>query len=181
MLSAICASPPTGSYFQDYRHVPTKVSRLISLLLLFRSYWESCCYSLSRIRLFATPWTVARQSPLSLGFPRQGYWSGLPFPPSGNLPDPGIEPVPPSSPALTGRFFTIWATREDPLNSPGQLFSHYSSLHSNSGQSLPWTLFTCLLLELKKIIWLLQVLIAACRIFDLCCATQDLSLLHADS
>ena len=41
---------------------------------------------------FATPWTVAHQVPLSLGFSRQEYWSGLPFPPPGDIPDPGIEP-----------------------------------------------------------------------------------------
>ena len=51
----------------------------------------------------ATPWTVACQSPLSMGFPRQEYWSGLPFPPPGDLPHPGIEPA---SLALAGRFFT---------------------------------------------------------------------------
>ena len=52
---------------------------------------------LSHFQLFETPWTVAYQAPLSLGFPRQEYWSGLPFPPTGDLPDPGIEP---GSPAL---------------------------------------------------------------------------------
>ena len=46
---------------------------------------------LSHVRLFATPWTVACQAPLSMGVSRQGYWSGLPFPPLGDLPDPGIE------------------------------------------------------------------------------------------
>ena len=51
----------------------------------------------------ATPWTIACQSPLSMGFPRQEYWSGLPFPPPGDLPHPGIEPA---SLALAGRFFT---------------------------------------------------------------------------
>ena len=44
---------------------------------------------LSRVRLFATPWTVADQVPLSMGFSRQEYWSGLPFPSPGHLPDPG--------------------------------------------------------------------------------------------
>ena len=55
-----------------------------------------------------TLWTVARQVPLSLGFSRQEYWSGLPSPPPGNLPDPGIDPTSPGSPALAlaGRFFT---------------------------------------------------------------------------
>ena len=52
---------------------------------------------LSRVRLFATPWTVAHQAPLSMGFSRQEYWSGLPFPSPGDLPNPGIEP---RSPAL---------------------------------------------------------------------------------
>ena len=48
--------------------------------------------SLSRVRLFATPWTAAYQAPPSMGFSRQEYWSGLPFPYPGDLPDPGIEP-----------------------------------------------------------------------------------------
>ena len=53
---------------------------------------------------FVTPaWIVARQAPLCMGFSRQEYWSGLPFPSPGNLPDPGIEPSPP---ALAGGFFT---------------------------------------------------------------------------
>ena len=52
---------------------------------------------LSCVRLFATPWTVAYQVPLSMGFSRQECWSGLPFPSPGDLPDPGIEP---GSPAL---------------------------------------------------------------------------------
>ena len=53
--------------------------------------------SLSRVQLFATPWTVAHEAPLSIGFSRQEYWSGLPFPSPGDLPNPGIEP---RSPAL---------------------------------------------------------------------------------
>ena len=57
----------------------------------------------SHVQLFATLWIVARQAPLSMGFFRQEYWSGLPFPPPGNLPNPGNEPV---SPALTSGSFT---------------------------------------------------------------------------
>ena len=52
-----------------------------------------CVQSLSHVRLFVTVWTVAHQAPLTLGFPRQEYWSGLPFPPPGDLPDPGIKPA----------------------------------------------------------------------------------------
>ena len=55
------------------------------------------CVSHCHVRVFATPWTVARQVPLSMEFPRQQYWSGLPFPSPGDLPNPGIEP---ESPAL---------------------------------------------------------------------------------
>ena len=52
------------------------------------------------------PWTVAHKAPPSLGFSRQEYWSGLPFPTPGDLPDPGIEPMSPVSPALAGGFVT---------------------------------------------------------------------------
>ena len=59
--------------------------------------------SLSRVRLFATPWTVAYQAPRSMGFSRQGYWSGLLFPSPGDLPNPGIKP---GSPALEAEALT---------------------------------------------------------------------------
>ena len=62
-----------------------------------------CACMLSCIRLFATPGTGALQALRPVGFPRQEYWSGLPFPPPGDLPNPGIEPA---SPALVGGFFT---------------------------------------------------------------------------
>ena len=61
--------------------------------------------SLSRVRLFVTPWTVAHQALLSMGFSRQEYWSGLPFLPPGDLPDPGIERIYLMSLALTVAFF----------------------------------------------------------------------------
>ena len=57
--------------------------------------------SLSRVRLFATPWTVVYQAPPSMGFSRQEYWSGLPFPSPGDLPYPGIEPGSPTLQADT--------------------------------------------------------------------------------
>ena len=72
--------------------------------------WEGKCLVIpSCPSLSATLWTVAHQAPLSMGFPRQEYWSGLPFPSLGDLPDPGIEPV---SLALSGRFYTGWAIGE---------------------------------------------------------------------
>ena len=62
---------------------------------------------------FASPWTVAHQAPLSMGFPRQEYWGGFPFPSPGDLPNPGIEPM---SPALAGKFF-ITEPQGKPKNS----------------------------------------------------------------
>ena len=75
---------------------------------------DLCMYakSLSCVQLFATLWTLARQAPLSMGFSQQGYWSGLPCPPPGDLPDLGIKPVSLTSPALAGGFFTANITWE---------------------------------------------------------------------
>ena len=59
-----------------------------------------CAQPFSCVRLFATPWTVAHQTPLSMGFSRQEYWNGLPFPSPGVHSNPGIKPVFPVTPAL---------------------------------------------------------------------------------
>ena len=67
---------------------------------------------LNCVQLFATPWTVAQQAPLSMEFFMQEYWSGLPFPPPGDLSDPVTEPVSPVFPALAGGFINSRATRE---------------------------------------------------------------------
>ena len=61
---------------------------------------------LSRVRLFATPWTVAHEAPPSMEFSRQEYWSGLPFPSPGCLPNPRIKPTSLASTALAGGLFT---------------------------------------------------------------------------
>ena len=63
-------------------------------------------YVLSHVQLFVIPGTVVCQALMFMGFSRQEYWSGLPFPTPGALPNPGIEPKSPVSPALTGGFFT---------------------------------------------------------------------------
>ena len=68
--------------------------------------WYVCVCVLSCVLLFAAPWTVARQAPLLMEFSRQEYWSGLPFPSPGDLPNPGIKPMFLASPALAGEFFT---------------------------------------------------------------------------
>ena len=80
-----------------------RVETEVKLCVLSRSVVSGCS---------ATPWTVAHQAPLSMGFSQQEYWSGLPCPPPGGLSHPGIEPEPLMSPALAGGFFTTNATWE---------------------------------------------------------------------
>ena len=77
-----------------------------------------CAQSFSCVQLFAIPQTAVSQAPLSMEFSRQEYWTGLLFPPPGHLPNPGIKPASPVSPALAGRFFTT--------RSPGKPSWEYS-------------------------------------------------------
>ena len=80
---------------------------LIKTLLLLFVRLHAYVLSHSHVWLLTTLWTVARQAPLSMRFSRQEYWSGLPFPPPGDLLDPGFELASPASPGLAGRFFTL--------------------------------------------------------------------------
>ena len=97
-----------GLLFLTYRTLSIELFLSLLFLFIFLNYdsiWKHICKrlgkyrtklhvkvkSFSRVQLFATLWTVACQSPLSMGFSRQEYWSGLPFPPPGDLPDPGID------------------------------------------------------------------------------------------
>ena len=72
--------------------------------------WACLLRRFCPVLLFATPWTVAHQAPLSMGFSRQEHWSGFPRSPPGDLPDPGIKPVSLTPPALAGGFYTTGAT-----------------------------------------------------------------------
>ena len=83
--------------------------------LIFSFYIYIYIYTLSlfsHVQLCATPWTMVHQAPLSMEFSRQNYWSGLPCPSPGDLPNPGIELTSLTSPALAGRFFTTSTTWE---------------------------------------------------------------------
>ena len=83
------------------------------LYVVFRIYVCTCVLSrFSHVQLFEIPWTIAHQAPLSKESSRQEYWSGLPCPPPGDLPHRRIKPAFLRSSELTGRFFTICATRE---------------------------------------------------------------------
>ena len=94
-----------------------------------------CAKSLSCVQLFVTLWTVFCQVPQSMGFPRQEYWNGLPFPSPGDLPDPGIKIKSLTFPVLIGGFLTTSATWEAPVNyiSSVQLLSHVQLF------ATPWT------------------------------------------
>ena len=110
-------------YFEVFE---SRVCALFILILLssaqrcaWYGMWACCTPSCSVVSdSFVTPWTAC-QAPLSMGFPRQEHWSGLPFPAPGDLPYPVIESVFPASPALAGEFF--------PLVPPGKLI--WSSTH----------------------------------------------------
>ena len=86
----------------------------VSLSKVFINHHVFSC--VSHVRLFAIPWTIVCQAPLSMGFPPARYWSQLPCPPLGDLPYSGIEPVSPETPTLASRFFTCWATWEAHIN-----------------------------------------------------------------
>ena len=76
-------------------------------LIHYKATMHTCGLSrFSRVRLFVTQWTVACQVPLSMGFSRQEYWSGLSCPPPGDFLNPGVEPASLASPAWAGRLFT---------------------------------------------------------------------------
>ena len=77
----------------------------------------------SHVQLFAMPWTVARQASLSMGFSRQEYWSGLPCPPPGDLPDPGTEHKSPGSPALQTDSFLFGQWGSSPILPPSFIFT----------------------------------------------------------
>ena len=88
-------------YFFLFTSLATEIQgkTVFETILLPLSHFSPVC-------LFPTPWTIAHEAPLSIGFSRQEYWSGLPFPPPEDLPDPGIESASLISPALAGDFFT---------------------------------------------------------------------------
>ena len=86
---------------EAWRQVGTTVAEVHWRLLQVEVVCVCLCVWAQSYPTLCNPWTVGHQAPLSMGFSRQEYWTGLPFPPPGDLPDPGIEPA---SPALAGRF-----------------------------------------------------------------------------
>ena len=87
----------TSRAYEELNDWPTEPDACVCVCVCVCAQLFSCVW------FFVTPWTVAHQAPLSMEFSRQEYWSGLPLPAPGDLPNPGIEPV---SPSLAGRLFT---------------------------------------------------------------------------
>ena len=115
-FSALQSKPWRLKLPSRHRPVRTACARMLSCI--------------SSVQLFVAPWTVACQAPLSMGFPRQQYRSGLPCPSPRDLPYPGIKPMSLASPALAGRFFTTSATFSRflfllPLNSYPLLLKYF--------------------------------------------------------
>ena len=96
----------------------------------------NCCLLTTKCLTLVTPWTVTLQAPLSMGFPRQEHWSGLPFPPPGDLPNPEIEPA---SPAWAGGFSipqSHWGSLELCTHLRVHLLSTFLSIHSGINSSI---------------------------------------------
>ena len=106
-------------YMKYMKKIAWYVKKAFKTLNILQQTRHVCMYvhkhvlsHFGHVQLYAAPWTVAHQAPLSREFSTQEYWSGLPCPSSGNLPDPGTEPTSLMPPALAGRFFTASAMWE---------------------------------------------------------------------
>ena len=97
-------------YAESFHCSPETIT---ALLIGYVPAWVLSCFS--RVWLFATPGTVAHQAPLSMGSSKHNYWSGLPCPPPGDLPDPGIELASLIFPVLSGEFYTTSTIWEFPV------------------------------------------------------------------
>ena len=100
---------------------------MLSQALLWNFKMYICAHMLSHfshVRLCVTPWTVARQAPLSMGFSRQEYWPGLLCPPPGDFPDLGIKPVYLTTPALAGGFSFLFLPLESPRCTYTKMYIH---------------------------------------------------------
>ena len=119
--------PPQQNWLQLLQVLPFPKKSVTGNAFCLSLYMECCAVlsHVSRVRLFGTPWTVGCWAPLSMGFSRQEYWSGLPRPFPGGLPSPGSEPASLTSSALAGVFFPTKAAWEAPEH---RITNHYLCL-----------------------------------------------------
>ena len=114
VLPSLTSHPGYGIYYHRSRYKYSYPRQEDKTGFIYHAVCMLSCFSY--VQLFVTPWTVASHTPLSMRFPRQGEWRGLPWLPPGHLPNPGIEPASFMSIALAGEFFTTSATWEAPLH-----------------------------------------------------------------
>ena len=123
------------------------------------AFFKSSCHGGGLVTkaclILATPWTVTHQAPLSMGFPRQEYWNGLPFPPPGHLPNPGIRPTSSVYPALAGRFFSSGPSGKPRCVSSGYKWPQTEWLTIVSARLCAQHTVRpkCLRLQLRKFFW----------------------------
>ena len=124
--------------------------------------WRVCMLGyFSCVRVFATPWTVVSQARLPMGFSRQEYWSGLPCPPLGNLPDPGIKPITPASPAMQADSLPL--SHLGSLYHYGEIFIYLIRLPLMDIWLFP--VFSLLQTMVQQLVWpVLQAFECICRI-----------------
>ena len=120
-----------GHLLDAWREKEVPSQELLEFPVMVNLCWAVLSH-FSHVRLYATPWTVAHQAPLSKGFSRQEYWSGLLFPSPGDLPDPGIKTSSLPSLALKGWVFTTRADWETPADASTvfQILGQESPTHS---------------------------------------------------
>ena len=108
LLFTIAYIFPTHEYFMFFyiNFILWEKTDTYSFCVVNSTIEKYKCYSLSRVQLFVTPWTIANQPPLSMKFSGQEYWSGVPFPYPGEFPDPATEPKSLTTPELVGGFNT---------------------------------------------------------------------------
>ena len=127
-ISELCYHTNTIACFRkESTEIPGTISSLYTKSPGDVAHWMKIPDIVSCVWLFATPWTIAHQAPMSMGFSRQEYWSGLPCCPPGDLPGLGTEPTSLTFVVLAGRFFATSATWEAHL----QYITRYGSLSLN--------------------------------------------------
>ena len=105
-----CSCNPLDFKSEAHFTLPFRINCWKGALFVSMMTLDNVLSHFTHVQLFVTQWTVAYQAPVTMGFSRPEYWSGVPFPTPGALPNPGIEPVSLMSPALAGGFFTTRAT-----------------------------------------------------------------------
>ena len=140
---------PPSAFLTEKQCVCVYVCVWVCVCVSTRMCVCKCVHTCTQSSLFVTPWTAAHQAPQSMGFSRQKYWSGLPFPSTGDLLNPGTKLASPVSLTLAGRFFTGWATEACPGDTEASGKSCLNGQRLKFGfKTSCWLLFSLRIFEL---------------------------------